>query len=58
MFQVPALLVALCMRKLEAPALTARQHPASGRNEAALRLVCLALTLALAALACRILSVW
>jgi hypothetical protein len=48
------------MRKLEASAFSAMKQPvpAAGRNEVAVRLVCLALTVALVALACRIFSVW
>jgi hypothetical protein len=48
------------MRKLEAPAFAAKKHPipASGADGASVRLVCLALLLALLALAVRIVSVW
>jgi hypothetical protein len=58
LFQDPLLfLVALRMRKLEAPAVAANKHQ-GGADEASVRLVCLALALALAALAGRIISVW
>jgi hypothetical protein len=51
------LLVALRMRKLEASAVAANKHQ-GGADQASIRLVCLALALALAALAGRIISVW
>jgi hypothetical protein len=48
------------MRKLEASAFQTRKHPipASDANDASVRLVCLALMLALIALAGRIISIW
>lgn len=45
------------MRKPEAADIAARNE-AAAREEAGLQLVCLALALALATLACRIFSVW
>jgi hypothetical protein len=50
--------VALRMRKPEAAVAAARNLPASGQLETPVRLVCLALLLAIAALACRITSLW
>jgi hypothetical protein len=52
--------VVLRMRKVDAAAVAAKKPPmpAGGRDEASVQLVCLALTLALIALACRIFSVW
>jgi hypothetical protein len=46
------------MRKPEAAVAAARNLPASGPLEMPVRLVCLALLLAIAALACRIASLW
>jgi hypothetical protein len=46
------------MRKSEAVVAAARNLPASGPLEAPAQLVCLALLLAIAALACRIASLW
>jgi hypothetical protein len=48
------------MRKLEAPGFAAKKHPipASSADDAPVRLVCLALLLAVIALAGRIVSVW
>ena len=47
------------MRKLDA-SVAAKKHPIplSGRDEASVQLVCLALLTALVVLACRIFSVW
>jgi hypothetical protein len=46
------------MRKPEAAVAAARNAPAAARIETPVRLVCLALLLAIAALACRIASLW
>ena len=48
------------MRKVDAAAIAAKKppSPAASRDEATVQLVCLALTLALVTLACRIFSVW
>lgn len=46
------------MRKLDAPAAEKHPIPLSGRDEASVQLVCLALLTALVVLACRIFSVW
>ncbi|HEX2366990.1 MAG TPA: hypothetical protein VHJ00_18465 [Bradyrhizobium sp.] len=48
------------MRKNDAVVLAARKTPipAAAHDEASVRLVCLALTLSMVALACRIFSIW
>jgi hypothetical protein len=46
------------MRKPEAAVVAARSAPAAEPVEAPVRLVCLALLLAIAALTCRIASLW
>jgi hypothetical protein len=48
------------MRRSDAAVLAARKTPipAATHYEASVRLVCLALTLSLVALACRIFSIW
>ena len=48
------------MRKLEAEVLAAKKHPIppGGADDASVRLVCLALILAMVALTIRIVSVW
>ncbi len=46
------------MRKSDAAVLAARKSAATGRNEVAVQLVCLALALSLVVLAGRIFSVW
>ncbi len=46
------------MRKPESAVAAARNLPASGPLETPMRLVCLALLLAIAALVCRIASIW
>ena len=47
------------MRKPDAvSAAAARPSPPASRDDAAVRIVCLALLLALVALACRIASIW
>lgn len=46
------------MRESNAAMLAARKQESGGRDEATVRLVCLALALSLVVLACRIFSVW
>jgi hypothetical protein len=47
------------MRKADTAAVAAKTSlPAGGRGDAPVELVCLALALALIALACRIISIW
>jgi hypothetical protein len=46
------------MRKGDSTAVGARKMPGATRDEASIRLVCLALLLSLAMLGCRILSIW
>jgi hypothetical protein len=46
------------MRKPEAAVAAGKNAPAAGPVETPVRLVCLALLLAIAALACRIASLW
>jgi hypothetical protein len=46
------------MRKSETADIAARNEAAAGREQACIQLVCLALTLALVMLACRIFSIW
>ena len=46
------------MRKSEAAVAAARNAPAAEPLETPVRLICLALLLAIAALACRIASLW
>ena len=50
--------VVLRMRKPEAAVVAARNNPAAEAMEVPARLVCLALLLAIAALACRIATLW
>jgi hypothetical protein len=50
--------VVLRMRKPEAAVVAARNAPAAEPVETPMRLICLALLLAIAALACRIASFW
>ncbi len=46
------------MRETSSAMLAARKQEACGRDQATVRLVCLALALSLVMLACRIFSVW
>jgi hypothetical protein len=46
------------MRESNAAMLAARKQAEDGRDQATVRLVCLALALSLIMLACRIFSVW
>jgi hypothetical protein len=46
------------MRKPDAAAVEAGKMPGANRDEASIRLVCLALLLSMVALGCRILSIW
>ena len=46
------------MRKNDAVSAAAAPSPPASRDDAAVRIVCLALLLALGALACRITSIW